>query len=62
MFIAGGSEVYRQALPIADRIELTEVELSPEGDTWFPPVDWSQWREVSRKAHPGFAFVTYDRA
>lgn len=61
VFIAGGSEVYRQALPKADRIEMTEVELSPEGDTWFPPVEWSRWQEVSREAHPGFAFVTYDR-
>jgi dihydrofolate reductase len=60
-FIAGGAEVYRQALEIADRIELTEVDDSPAGDTWFPPVDWSQWREVSRQTHSGFSFVTYDR-
>lgn len=60
-FIAGGAEVYGQTLEIADRIEMTEVDLSPEGDTWFPPVDWTQWREVARDAHPGFTFVTYDR-
>lgn len=60
-FIAGGAEVYRQALEIADRIESTEVDDSPEGDTWFPPVDWTQWREVCRRARPGFSFVTYDR-
>jgi len=60
-FIAGGAEVYRQALEIAERIELTEVDDSPAGDTWFPPVDWSQWREVSRETHSGFSFVTYDR-
>ncbi|HEX6299087.1 MAG TPA: dihydrofolate reductase [Acidimicrobiia bacterium] len=60
-FIAGGAEVYRQALEIADRIELTEVDERPEGDTWFPSVDWTQWREVSRQTRPGFSFVTYDR-
>src|SRR5919106_2985761 len=60
-YIAGGAEVYRQTLGIADRLEITEVDLSPEGDTWFPPVDWSQWREVARQAHPGFTFVTYNR-
>jgi len=60
-FIAGGAEVYRQTLEIADRIELTEVDQSPEGDTWFPTVDWANWREVARDAHPGFTFVTYDR-
>jgi dihydrofolate reductase len=48
-------------LEIADRIELTEVDQSPEGDTWFPTVDWANWREVARDAHPGFTFVTYDR-
>lgn len=62
VFVAGGAEVYRAALPIADRIELTEVDAEPEGDTSFPPVDWSSWREVSRQAHPGFSFVTYERA
>lgn len=61
-FIAGGAEVYRQALDIADRIELTEVDDSPAGDTWFPPVEWSQWREVSRQTHAGFSFVSYERA
>jgi dihydrofolate reductase len=59
--IAGGSEVYRAALAVADRIELTEVNAEPEGDTWFPPVDWSCWEEVSRRDHQDFAFVTYDR-
>ena len=61
VFIAGGAEVYRAGLVRADRLELTEVDLEPEGDTVFPTVDWSQWREVSRDAHPGFAFITYDR-
>jgi dihydrofolate reductase len=60
-YVAGGAEVYRQALEIADHIELTEVDDSPAGDTWFPPVDWSRWREVSRQTHSGFSFVTYDR-
>lgn len=61
VFIAGGSEVYRAALVRADRMELTEVDQSPEGDTWFPEVDWSEWREVAREEHRGFDFVTYDR-
>lgn len=60
-FIAGGAEVYRAALGRADRMELTEVDAQPEGDTLFPAVDWSRWREVSRDARNGFAFVGYDR-
>ncbi|MTB72073.1 dihydrofolate reductase [Arsenicicoccus cauae] len=63
----GGGEIYALALPLADRLELTEVDDAPEADTWFPEVDREQWREVRREqvagtdAHPGFAFVTYDR-
>jgi len=60
-YIAGGAEVYRQALGFADRMELTEVDADPEGDTVFPAVDWSAWREASREEHPGHSFVTYDR-
>lgn len=61
VFVAGGAEVYRQALGVADRMELTEVDDEPEGDTRFPPVDWSRWREVCRVPHAGFSFVSYDR-
>jgi dihydrofolate reductase len=61
-FIAGGAEVYRAALVAADRMELTEVEAEPHGDTYFPDVDWSSWRETSREPHEGFSFVTYERA
>lgn len=61
VFIVGGADVYRQALAVADRLELTEVDAEPEGDTRFPAVDWSQWREVARETHPGYSFVSYDR-
>lgn len=62
VFIAGGAEVYRAALPIADRLEITEVDAEPDGDTIFPPVDWSRWKESRREPQDGFTFVTYDRA
>jgi dihydrofolate reductase len=62
IFVFGGAEVYAQTLPLADRLEITEVHSSPAGDTHFPDVDWSQWRETSRESHDGFAFVTYHRS
>lgn len=62
VFIAGGAEIYKLALRLAHRMELTEVDAHHDGDTWFPEVDWSDWREVSREPHPGFSFVTYQRA
>lgn len=61
-FVVGGSSVYEAALGIADRLELTEVDQEPEGDTVFPDVDWDEWQEVSREDKPGYSFVTYVRA
>jgi len=61
VFIVGGGEVYQQAMPFADRLMLTEVEQSPEGDVVFPTIDPAHWRETVRQAHEGFSFVTYER-
>ena len=49
VFIIGGREVYRQFLPVADRLCLTRVHhVFPEVDVFFPDVDWSAWREAER--------------
>ena len=55
VMIGGGAEIYRQALPVADRMYITQVMLEPEGDTFFPPIDFEQWKpggEVNVAAHP----------
>jgi dihydrofolate reductase len=62
VYVAGGGEIYRQALPHADRLELTEVDQSPAGDVTFPTFDRSAWRRAAATPHEGFTFVTYDRA
>ncbi|HEY4942556.1 MAG TPA: dihydrofolate reductase [Rhizomicrobium sp.] len=49
IMIAGGEAIYREALPHATRIELTEVHIAPPGDTHFPPLDKSAWRETARE-------------
>ena len=66
IMIIGGAEIYAQAMPLADRLEITQVHLKPEGDSFFPPVDPAIWREVEREAHPagpdddaGYDFVSY---
>jgi dihydrofolate reductase len=61
LFVVGGSDLYRQAMPFADQMLLTEIEQSPEGDTFFPAVDPADWQETSRETQDGFAFVTYAR-
>jgi dihydrofolate reductase len=57
--IIGGAEIYRLFEPLADRVELTEVHGSPEGDTVQPPFEG--WREAAREDHEGYSFVTLVR-
>lgn len=66
-FIIGGGEIYKQAMPLADTLELTRVHSTfPLADTYFPEVDEAQWTEISRVKHEAddkhefaFSFVTY---
>jgi dihydrofolate reductase len=48
VFVIGGAEIYRQALPRADRIYLTLVDAEIEGDVYFPEFDLSDWREIEQ--------------
>ena len=67
IYIIGGARVYEQALPLADRLCLTEVDDTPaHADAFFP--DYSAWRVVNKEAHPKderhtfeYAFVDYER-
>ena len=68
IYIIGGASVYRQALPLADRLCLTEIDDTPaEADTFFPPYE-DDWQEESREDHPTddrhdfpYSFVNYTR-
>ena len=62
VFVVGGAQVYAEALPVAYRLELTRVDLEPVGDTFFPPVDRSDWRVVRREPGEGCEYVSYERA
>lgn len=68
VFVIGGEQVYRAALPHAHTLLLTEIERDFDGDAHFPPVDAAAFAETRRERHPaappndfGFAFVTYQR-
>ncbi|MPZ43495.1 MAG: dihydrofolate reductase [Betaproteobacteria bacterium] len=52
IFVIGGAEIFRLALPLAQRIYLTTVEIDIEGDTFMPHVDPAAWRCVSSESHP----------
>lgn len=50
-FVAGGTEIFREALPKADRIYLTRIEAEIPGDTWFPDFDVAGWKIVEEEHH-----------
>lgn len=60
-FVAGGASLYEQFLPIADRLVLTEIYESFEGDTKFPEWERDNWQETEREPREELAFVTYER-
>jgi dihydrofolate reductase len=65
IFIIGGGEIYRQALPLADKLYLTKVHASFEGDTVFPEVDGKEWQliheeTISNDPRVSFAYSFLD--
>ncbi|RZO53902.1 MAG: dihydrofolate reductase [Phycisphaeraceae bacterium] len=67
--IAGGGEIYQAAFPMATHLDLTEIDAAPDGDTYFPEFDLSEWHEVACEHHPAderhahaFTFRMYERA
>jgi dihydrofolate reductase len=65
VMVIGGGHVYADAMPLATHQVLTEVHLSPDGDTHYPDWDRSRWRETAREQHsegePPFDFVWWER-
>ena len=57
VMVAGGGEVYAAALPYADELVLSEVDLEPPGDAFFPPYDAAAWSEASREPNEGYERV-----
>ena len=67
-FIIGGGEIYKEAMSIADEIELTRVHADFDADTFFPEISSHQWKEVWREDHPAdekhphaFTFLRYQK-
>ncbi|HZY81772.1 MAG TPA: dihydrofolate reductase [Cyclobacteriaceae bacterium] len=68
VFVIGGAQIYEQALPIANKLYLTEIDAVIEGDTFFPAFDKKLYHKDVRKHHPkddrhayAFDFVVYER-
>ena len=68
IMVIGGADIFAQWMTKADRLEVTEVHATPEGDTFLKPLDLAEWRETARTRHSkgerdtvDFSYVTYER-
>lgn len=69
IYVIGGSEIYRQALPLADELELTVVHDTPvNADTYFPTLNMDEWEEIAKETFPttektpySYSFITLRR-
>jgi dihydrofolate reductase len=65
-FVIGGAELYQDGLRLANKLYITEVDLSIEGDAFFPNLDLNLWQETLREAHTSaqgllFSYISYVR-
>ncbi|MEK7124208.1 MAG: dihydrofolate reductase [Patescibacteria group bacterium] len=68
LMVSGGAMVYKQFLPLADRLYLTFIDYDFDGDIYFPEFDIKEWQEISREAHEldeknkyPYSFVVFDK-
>ncbi len=68
IMVIGGGDIYAQAMPLADRLYISHVDLAPEGDVHFPPIDPAEWQVVAEPDMPrsdrdgaGYAIRVYER-
>ena len=70
VFVIGGAQIYKQVMPYADKLYVTEVAASfPDADVFFPQIDKTVWQEVSRQDNPAdekhaypYSFVVYEKS
>lgn len=67
-FIIGGGQIYKQAMELATKIELTRVHTKVEADTFFPEIDLDKWELINEEYHPkderhkyDFSYLTFQR-
>jgi dihydrofolate reductase (EC 1.5.1.3) len=69
VMIIGGGQIYAEALPMVDRIYITQVHAEVDGDAFFPEVNWDEWEEIGREDFSAsdnnpydYSFVVYQRS
>ncbi len=61
VFVAGGAMVFAQMINRVDRLYITHIHKSYEGDVYFPKIDPAIWRKVKDEPHEGFNFAEYEK-
>jgi dihydrofolate reductase len=61
LYVIGGAEIYKQALPKAQKLYITEVKGEYEGDAFFPQINWQEWKKVEEEKHEKFSFLVFER-
>ena len=61
LFVIGGSSIYRQLLPYADRLYITHIDQAFTGDAYFPEIDFSQWQVLRENSAGDLTFAVYER-
>ena len=61
LFIIGGARIYEQLLPLVDRLYITHVKHTYEGDTWFPKINLAKWGATKKGETDDLCFMIYER-
>jgi dihydrofolate reductase len=59
--VIGGGQIYKQTIDIADKLYITHVNMTVDGDAFFPEIDIKKWQEIDRENHDKFSFVNYKK-
>jgi dihydrofolate reductase len=60
VFVIGGADLFQHCLPLAQKLHITQIHATLQGDTFFPQVDLGGWRETERREHPRDEKNAYD--
>lgn len=61
VYVIGGSEIFRLALPLAQKMYVTQVHKEYPGDVFFPQINFNEWKKVSEEPHEEFTFQVYEK-
>jgi dihydrofolate reductase len=61
IYVIGGAEIFKQALPYCEKAYITHIHGDYEGDAYLPEIDWSEWKKTESEPHENYEFATYEK-